>query len=317
MRKNVFFTCFIGIGFFFLACQNKPTTPTTPTFSLGIDATLRPFMEEELYMFQQQNPQVKVNPLYGSEYELIQAFNKDSIMVFVLAREFNQKEMDFFALRKIQPRYTPFGRDAVAFLLHPSNSDTLLSYPQLLEILSGKTTQWSKINPRNKSGQINVIYDNSNSSTANFVTNLAGLTALPKNAFTAQAYQGVVEYVGKNKNAIGVVSSTYFSNLTNTERANFEKNTNLVYLSLPSPTLPIRYYKPDQANIKDSLYPICRQLTYIDCTGELGWGLNLASFLRYDTGQRIALKAGVMPMHVPSREVNVKTSSNPSQGGGF
>jgi phosphate transport system substrate-binding protein len=305
MRKNVFFSCFICSAFFFLACQNKPTAPTIPTFSLGIDATLQSFMEEELYIFQQQNPQVKVHTLYGSEYDLIQAFNKDSIAVFVLAREFNQKEMDYFALRKLQPRYTPFGRDAVAFLVHPSNTDTLLKYTQLLEVLSGKTTQWSQLNPRNKSGQINVVYDNSNSSTANFVTNLTGLSALPKNAFTAKAYQGVVEFVSKNRNAIGVVSSTYFSNLTNTERANFEKNTNIIYLSPASPTLPLRYYQPDQANIKDSLYPVCRQLTYIDCTGELGWGLNLASFLRYDTGQRIALKAGVMPMHVPSREVNV------------
>jgi phosphate transport system substrate-binding protein len=305
MRKNVFLICFICSSFFFLACQNKPVAPSTPSFGVGIDETLRPFMQEELYMFQQQNPKVKVNALYGSEHDLFEAFNKDSLFVFVLAREFNQKEMDYFALRKIQPRYTPFGRDAIAFLVHPSNTDTLIKYAQLLEVLSGKITQWSQLNARNKSGAIQVVYDNSNSSTANFVTTLTQLSALPKNSFTAKAYQGVVDYVTNNKNAIGVVSSTYFSNLTNTERANFEKNTNILSVSPISPTLPLTYYKPDQANIADSLYPICRQLTYIDCTGELGWGLNLASFLRYDTGQRIALKAGVMPMHVPSREVNV------------
>ena len=69
------------------------------------------------------------------------------------------------------------------------------------------------------------------------------------------------------------------------------------------------FVKPYQGNValwrlrRPPYYPLCRELYVISREGRTGLGTGFASFVAGDNGQRIFLKAGLVPATVPVRLV--------------
>jgi ABC-type phosphate transport system substrate-binding protein len=74
--------------------------------------------------------------------------------------------------------------DAIAFVINLQNTDTMLRYDQVMDILSGKISMWSQLDPTSKLGEIIVVFDNQRSSTVRYIseTVLEG-KALAHNSF--------------------------------------------------------------------------------------------------------------------------------------
>jgi phosphate transport system substrate-binding protein len=67
------------------------------------------------------------------------------------------------------------------------------------------------------------------------------------------------------------------------------------------------YYKADQMNLSDSLYPFIRPVNIIDCSGKASTlGTGFASFCYNEQGQRIISKTGILPYFPPERKINLK-----------
>ncbi len=160
-----FFSIFVLCAL--VACQNKDKngkvldTPTTGTLRILVDEGYKPIIETSIDVFDSIYRQAHIVPTYTSEGEAVAALLRDSVQFIVITRKLNSEELERFQKRGFEPKTIPIAHDALAFILHPSNRDTVLTTEQLRDLISGKDQDWNKINPASKLGKVVLVFDQS------------------------------------------------------------------------------------------------------------------------------------------------------------
>ena len=178
---------------------------------------------------------------------------------------------------------------------------------QLHDIFTGKTTRWDQLDPKSRMGEIEVVFDNTSSSTVRYVIEKINKGAeLKGNIKATQTNEGVIDYVANVPNAIGVIGSNWIGNDNDTTNLSFNDNIQVMLISSDPLAFNGNSYQPYQAYLAMELYPLSREI-YMICTSNrnsLPYGFT--SFVSSDKGQRIILKSGILPARQPLRVVNVR-----------
>lgn len=289
-----------------IACNGSTNStlsnPTSGEVSVSIDETLSQLMASQVDTFQSLYQKAKVNAVYKAEGDVFKDLITDSSDVVIVARTLNEKEKKFFEEKKLSPVITKIAIDAIALIINQENMDSLISLEQLQGILSGKISTWKQINKTSKLSDVQVVFDNNNSSTVRYITDsINGGKPLSKNCFATHSNDEVMNYVHSNKNAIGVIGVSWISDMDDPKTLSFLKNIRVVSLSGIQHT--DMYYKPYQAYLQQQLYPLCRYVYMINREARNGLGTGFVSFVAGEKGQRIILKAGLVPATMPVRIV--------------
>ena len=281
--------------------QEKRNTFTTGEVYIVADESLEPFVSTGIYNFENLNQGSDIQPLYLPEVLAYQAFLSDSVKVIIGGRKLNEAEEKYFERIKLVPRYTILGKDAVALIMHKSNPDSLISLNQLEQIMKGKVNQWKQINSNSPLNTITLVFDHAGSGSISTLKRYFNVEELPANTFALDNNRDVVEYVSKNKDAIGIMGNNWINNLSRIELEEFNNQVQVVLLSaVDNPKL---YVRPEQTYIGDSTYALVRTVYAINRESRVGLGSGFASFLATDRGQRIMLKSGLLPEWMPPREI--------------
>ena len=115
----------------------------------------------------------------------------------------------------------------------------------------------------------------------------------------------VIDFVSKTPNAIGVIGVNWLGNRKDTTNLTFRDDITVMAVSADKIATRSNSYKPYQAYLFYQNYPLTRPIYALlnDPRNGLSWGF--ASFLSSDKGQRIILKAGLVPATQPVRIVHV------------
>ena len=295
-RFNVYLLLFSVIFIFFNCKKNEDTTSNKETILKGeatifVDETVTPIVEDEVMVFESKYD-AKFTLNSKSESEVLNAlFNKKATIV-VIARNLTKKELNIFEQRKIVPKITKFATDGIAFVSNKSNNDTLIALKEVIGFMKGDRS--SKIK--------GLVFDNPNSSTVNYMNNLAGLGGLPdKDVYTFKTNNEVLKFVSENNGMIGVVGVNWLSQ-PNPSMNSVINNINLLSVKGLNKE---GYYAPSQNNFAEGTYPLLRDLYIVNCQGYSGLGMGIASFAAGDIGQRIVLKSGLLPYQIPTRKLNI------------
>ncbi|MGO4819613.1 PstS family phosphate ABC transporter substrate-binding protein [Flavobacterium sp. W22_SRS_FP1] len=261
-----------------------------------VDETLKPIIDDQVAVFESKY-EAKINLDAKSEKELIKGFLNDSSGVAVLSRTLNQDEIKYFERKRITPKITKIGIDAIAFIRNNTSKDTLIALEDVISFMQGQEQANIK----------GLVFDNPNSSTLRYMNDLAGLDETPtKSVFSFKTNEDVIKYVSENEGMVGVVGVNWLSQPSTTSKSDM-KNINVLNVkSLNN----IGYFAPSQNNIAEGTYPLARDLYIINCQGYSGLGMGFASFVAGDIGQRIILKSGLLPFRMPGRNIIIKTKSN-------
>lgn len=308
MRSFVLFISILAL--LFTACEQrskegkKLDTPTTGEIKIMVDEGYRPIVESSINVFDSIYRLAKINAVYTSEGEAIAALIRDSIQVIIVTRRLTaEEENKYFKPRGFIPKYTPIAHDAVAFVVHPDNHDTVFTVEQIRNILNGTATQWKQINPKSALGEIRLVFDNPLSGTVRYAKDsIAGCSELSPNASALKTNADVLDYVSKNKNTIGIIGANWISD---TDDKGVQKFLKQVQLCDIAATAGAEGFGPYQAYLATGQYPFKRTVYILNAQARAGLGLGLASFLAGDTGQRIVLKDGLLPAQAPTRLIKV------------
>ncbi|MCA0238384.1 MAG: substrate-binding domain-containing protein [Bacteroidetes bacterium] len=305
MQRSAIFI-FLSSLFLLNACEeNKDKsgkvidTPTTGAIRIMVDEGYAPIIESCIDVFDSIYRQAKIEPVYTSEGEAVNAILRDSIQVIIISRKLTDQELKFFQQRGFTPPITPIAHDAVAFLLNPANPDTIFTMAQMKDLLAGKITKWNQVNPASKLGDVRIVFDNPLSGTLTYVKDsiLTG-AALSSSASALKTNAEVIDYVSKNKNAIGIISANWISD---TDDRGVQKFRREIRIADIAPKAGATGYGPYQAYLATGDYPYKRTVYIINAQARKGLGLGFASFLAGDQGQRIVLKDGLLPAQAPTR----------------
>ncbi len=291
------------------ACEQKGPdgvkldTPTSGSVSIMVDEGYQPVIASVIDVFDSIYRGTKINARYVPEMEAVKALVDDSVEVIIIPRPLTDDETNYFKSKGFVPRVNLVAHDAVAFIINPANKDSVLTVDHVRRILTGEITTWKQINPKSGMGKITLVFDNANSSNVRYCRDsIAGGAPLPANASATKTNNEVINYVAKNKGAIGIIGANWVSDSDDKGVQTFLKDIVLLDIAKESGA---EGFGPYQAYLATKQYPFRRSMHIINCQARAGLGLGLASFLASDPGQRIMMKEGLLAANVPIRLMQV------------
>lgn len=296
------------------ACQNttkdgKPLdTIDSGEITVACDESLYPVIDAEHKVFESQFPRAKLNLIYTSEVEAINLMLSDSARIAIVTRSLYDNELAILNQQKIsKARYTTIALDAIAFILNNRNTDTSFTLEQIKGFLSGEISNWNQVNSKSKLGNIRVVFDNPASGAIRLLKDsvLKGVQ-LGNNNYALQSNPAVIEYVKNNPNAIGIIGISWISDHEDKHVKEFLNTIKVAEIKPLEIKVNSISNKPMQGNIALKQYPLWREVKVISREARVGLGTGFASFMAGDSGQRIILKAGMVPKHAPVRIIELK-----------
>jgi phosphate transport system substrate-binding protein len=286
----------------------KLDTATSGTITVAADESLRPIIEAEIEVFESIYQDAHLNVVYTNEHDAMQMLVNDSARIAITTRDLLPEEKAVLDKAIITPRYAPFCKDGIAIIMNKAVTDTILTMEQVKALLDGTYSTWKDLNKTNSPSPIQVVFDSPKSGAVRHLKDsvLKG-KELAKHCFAVENNQAVIDYVEKNKNAIGLIGVSWISDRDDSASTNFVNRVNICNLVPLNPeTAEASNMKPYQAYIALKQYPLWRTVKIVLREPRVGLGTGFASFVASDQGQRIVLKSGLVPATAPIRLIELK-----------
>lgn len=275
-------------------------SPTSGSIRIAADESLRPLIEAEVSTFEGLYTRAHLETFYYPEADAIDALMKDSVRLAVVTRRFTPEEKEYFKNIRITPTELDVAISAVALIVHRSNRDTLINMEQITSLLRGNITDWSQLGSKTKAG-IEIVFDNPNSGLIRHLKDsVANVKTLPPNTFAVENNEAVIDHVSKNEDAIGLIGLEWISDKDDSTSNSFLERIRVMSVAGDS-----AHFKPYQAYLALKYYPLSRRVTILSREARSGLGSGFMAFVASEQGQRIVLKAGLVPVTMPLRVVEI------------
>lgn len=279
---------------------NPLDTPTAGSIKIAVDESLKPLLDAEVKAFTGIYQNTNLDVIYSSESKAIDLLIKDSTRLAIITRTLTNQEKQLLANQAISAKELVVAHEGIALILNTQNPDTLLTQDQLKKILNGEISSWTQINKKSKHTKLEVVFDKPASGTLRYLQDSLAIPNLAAHCFGVQTNPAVVEYVTSHPDAIGVIGVSWISDVDDSVTNDFLKNIRVVSLQHDS-----AFYKPYQAFIAQKHYPLIRKVYIISREARTGLGSGFTAFVAGDKGQRVVLKAGLVPATMPIRIIEV------------
>lgn len=295
--KKIFFFTLSALFVLAYSCNEKATSKDAQTIIKGkvtilVDETILPIIEDQVQVFESQY-NAKITLLPKSEAEIVQALMAQKNNLAILTRTLTKKEEAVFSNKKIIPKITDVAFDGIAFITNKLSKDTIVDLEKIKSFIQGKQT----------SGINGLVFDNPNSSTVRYIKEMSNVTTLPKEKiFSFATNNEVITFVSKNSGMIGVVGVNWLSQPM-PDMQKVVDEIQVMYVKTAKNSL-----KPTQDNLGSGEYPVFRKIKMLNYQGFSGLGMGFASFIAGETGQRIVLKSGLIPIRYPSRNLKIRST---------
>jgi len=298
-----FFSCTLLSCFFFYSCGSQSSgkshtdTPTSGTLNMAADDSYQPTIDAEKQVFQALYVNTSIHIKYEPEDSLFADLMHDSARMIVAGRKLTSQEEAYFKNVQLFPEQVKIATDALAFIVNKDNPDTMLCIDNIKAIFKGDSL-WDS--PGN--GKLTVVFDHENSSNSRYIREtLMNGTKFPPYCFALNSNPQVVDYVSKNKQALGVIAVNWISNDYDSAAQGFLNKVKIVWLSA---TRDGQHFQPYQYYIKTGDYPLCRDVYMIKTEPYVGLASGFLSFVTSDKGQRIIFREGILPTTVPTHIIS-------------
>ena len=285
----------------------KIDTATSGTITVAADESLRPIIEAEIEVFESIYPNAHLNVVYTNEYDAMQLLIHDSARIAITSRMLLPEEKAVLDKDIITPKYAPFCKDAIAIIMNTASTDTILTLEELKKLLDGTISNWKELHSSNNNSPIQIVFDSPKSGAVRHLKDsLLKGSQLAKHCFAVANNAAVIDYVEKNKNAIGLIGVSWISDRDDSTSNSFVNRVRVCEM-VPTnlETAEARTMKPYQAYIALKQYPLWRTVQITLREPRVGLGTGFASFVASDKGQRIVLKSGLVPATAPVRIIEL------------
>jgi phosphate transport system substrate-binding protein len=278
---------------------NEPSdTRDSGTIHISADESFRPVIDSEIRVFESLHPGTHIIAHYKPEAECLRDFAVDSIRCIIATRGYSKQEQGFINdSLKTDVTKNVVAYDAIAVIVHPSAPDSTFTLPELRELLTGRSP-----------GALRPVMDGVKAtSTVRFIIDsLLKGQPLGANVTAADNSQGVIDYVAKNKDAVGFIGVSWVGNPQDSTQLSYLSRIKVAHLQDTKDTA--HFVTPAQYNIYFKRYPLRRDLVVVLKERHNGLGHGFANYLTTTSGQLVFNRAFLMPamMNFQIRQTQVK-----------
>lgn len=237
----------------------------------------------EAYMAAHPDAMISVDG--GGSGTGIAALLNGTVQIATASREMKQKERETAAANYINPVETKVARDAISFIVNPSNPVKELTMDQLAKIYTGEYSNWNQVGGPNQ--KITLCSRENTSGTYAFVQEFVMKNKnYAHTALLLPSNTAIVQEVSTNQWAIGYCGLGYLVQAGNKVRALGVKKDSKSAAVMPS-----------EANVKNGTYPVARWLYFYTAGNPSGLTRNFIDFCKSAAGQRIVTETGFVTIN--------------------
>ncbi len=273
-------------------------TTTSGVLKVAVDENFKRMFEAQKYTFEAVYPKSKIEVIYCSEAKAMELLLNDSVQVIMINRDLKESEKAVLSKTKHMPFSQKIAEDAMVLIENKENTDTVIRLNRFTQMLMGKDSLW---NWAEGDKAVKIVFDGKDAVNARHLNDSITKGAkFPPYCYSLKNYEEVIEYVKKNKSALGLISASNISDNDDSAVVNVINSIRIVSMSKGDTGA---VFGPYQSYIKTKEYPICRDVYLI--SRQKGGYLNhgFMSFVWSQQGQLIILKQGMVPAETPHRVI--------------
>jgi phosphate transport system substrate-binding protein len=286
---------------FWAACDSESqketaTTPVTTTtlisghLNVAADDTFKPLLGTTVEVFEALHPEATIAVDYQAQEKSFQELIQGKVDVVIAGRTLLPHEEAQLFENRLIPKTNQIASDALALVVSPQYPDSLIKLETLAAILQGKL-----------SGQL--VCDKSNSGNMIFLKNYFELPDRIAQVAAAGSDSAVLEYIKTHPKAIGLIGMGMISDFEDPKVKKRLSEVKVLSVQYKDSTGAEVVSYPSQDHLATDKYPFQRRIYLINLDGKTNLGTGFASFVVSQRGQRIVLKAGLMPYTLPTRQL--------------
>jgi len=283
---------------FLAGCVKKPEEMTATTLGRQViiaDTMMAEIVRQEEEIFERTYKYADLDIRYMSETDLFDRFLNDTVVTVITSRQLTPEERAFLDRSQAitNPREFAFATSAIAFIAQRMTPDTNWVYEDLLGRMRDPA-----------SGTVFVIEDPRSGIGAS-IQSLLGVDQLPGHFYALRDKAAILAYVEANANAVGIIDWSAISDSDDPYARDVLSRASLLAISRPADSTQVGFVRPYQYNLQDRKYPFTRDLYVISKSGKTDVGIGFASFIAGEIGQKIILKAGLLPKYQSERVLEI------------
>ena len=260
-------------------------TLTSGTITISADESYKPVIDSQVQVFESLYPKAHIRVEYKPEAECLKDLDNDSIRMVIVTRGLSRKEEDALqASLSFKPAFGPIAFDAIAVITNNQSKDTAFTMQDIRSMVEGTSGYKYKVLLDGTSETSNVRF---------MIDSLLRGKPISANIAAAKSSEGVIDYISKNNDAIGLVGVSWVGNKEDPTVLSFLEKVKIAALECRG--CNGTYVKPYQANIATGRYPMIRPLYYVLKENFKGLGSGFTNFLIYEKGQLIFQRAYLLP----------------------
>jgi phosphate transport system substrate-binding protein len=294
VKKIAGLCCIPGILLLLVACGNgtdkkKPVQREDGyhgNIRISVDESFKPVIDSQIKVYQASFPEAHIVAEYKTEAECLKDLSNDSVRMVIVTRGLTRDEAQGLSQKlSFEPTFGLLAFDGVALIMNKEAKDSVFTVADIREMLSGNTSYKYKI-----------VMDgiNATSTVRYAIDSILKGQPLSKNVEAAKSTPGVIEYVSKDPNAIGMIGVSWVGNQDDSEQLSFNSKIKIASVRCDQCTGE-PYTKPYQANLATGRYPFRRGLYYILKENYGGLGNGFMNFMVFERGQLIFKRAYLLP----------------------
>lgn len=316
MHNKISITIYtILVSMLVCSCNNSSKTGKhTDTVSSGViqiavDENFAPLIKQEIDVFEAMHETAGIVPIFTNENRAVDLLMKDSVRMIIISRKLSKSQHQQLESKKLFASEAKMATDAIALIVHKNNPDSIFTVSEIRKIMTGDITEWKDLRKGSKLGKIKLVFDNQESGTVRYaVDSICGGKPIYTGSYAQGSNPKVIDYVASDINSIGVIGVDWVGNDTDTTNLTFSDRVTVAAVTNEAVALKTNSYKPYQAYMALQYYPLLRDIYIIITDPRLGLATGFTSFICSDRGQRIVLRAGIVPATQSLRVVNVRNN---------
>lgn len=284
-------------------CDTTPSDPRTddnPTsghVAVLVDEGLKPVFEDLESIFEHFYKDAEVDLRYLPEGGILTAMQHDSVRLVFATFAPGADQEAYLRSRQNTPHIETVAIDAVAIIASKEEPADSISIQDLQANLTMKV-------PANLWSGHRLLFDRGGSGAARtLIDSLLGGDAAKVQAqvFATSGIDSLVAQVARNPNTLGFITFAAIADKDNAHARHLLEQVKVLAVGRDTSSAVL----PSQTTLADGTYPLCRPVVMMVLEPKAGLGTGFASFVAGHKGQRIILKRGLAPAHIPSREIEV------------
>lgn len=286
----------------FFSCNNKHFDESVENMNKGeldllADESYRSILDELVKSYENVYPESKIHVTYASENEVMKAMLSGNSRMIVTGKKLLPAELaKIEQVNKMKPTVSAVATEAIAIITSINNPDSVFDFDAFL-------TNNSTHNDENFVNKQYVFVKGQSS----FVNQITGTgTQNPSNMFSLDKEDTIINYVSHNKDAYGFISFALISDTDDQKTKDILKKIKVMYVAKTDSTGAKKIYDLSQSSIAANEYPLQRSITVIRGNMSQSLGTGFVNFMYRSKASRIFLKAGLIPVVMPGREILIK-----------